>query len=602
MLPTPSSSTPRKRLPWATTSNSSWGRRRPRILLVVFLAILVLLYMIRSRAFFAPGPRAPEDWTSEMEAQYGKRPAAPDVKKKSQPIITVKDRKLWASRAEQVKAAFLYAYHGYEQYATWPEDELKPTSNIGERNFNAWGVTVVDSISTMVLMDTKPELERAIALVAKMDFKQTSNSHVPFFETVIRYLGGLLSGYALTNNTVFLSRAEDLGHRLLPIFNTPSGIPGYSVDTEKGTTKDAGDRVGRSLIAEIASCQVEYKYLAHLTGRKEFFQKADAVMDIMEKSQKSNDNNLWQLHWTTDNAQQVGKHYSVAAEADSAYEYLLKQYLLSGKTEKRMLKMYLDAVDGVIKELLFLSPTRKMLYISDIEVSRFTGKFEHLGCFFPGLLALGVETLSPTELPDDVRQMHLWVAEGLAHSCYLMYADQASGLAPELAVMQGWPDDWRKGKWLPHVEEWRRIGSPGGKPPGVGNLAAPWKSGTRDYDIRVNSYLSRPETMESQYIMWRVTGDPRWRENGWKMWQAIEAKTKTDSGFSSVWGVDSSNPTHMNSQPSYFLAETVKYAYLICIDPSEDPWSKGWVFNTEAHPLPVFQWSPWEKDYFKVPM
>jgi len=88
-------------------------------------------------------------------------------------------------------------------------------------------------LTRFIHSETQPELDRAIALVASLEFKQTSNSHVPFFETVIRYLGGLLSAYALTNNTVFLSRAEDLGRRMMPIFDTKSGIPGYSVDTEK---------------------------------------------------------------------------------------------------------------------------------------------------------------------------------------------------------------------------------------------------------------------------------------------------------------------------------------------------------------------------------
>jgi len=154
----------------------------------------------------------------------------------------------------------------------------------------------------------------------------------------------------------------------------------------------------------------------------------------------------------------------------------------------------LAAVDGVIKELLFLSPTRKFLYVTAIEVSRFTGKFEHLGCFFPGLLALGIETLTRSELPDDVRQMHLWAAEGLGHSCWLMYADQASGLGPELVGVEAWPEDYKKGRWVTHVEEWKRVGKPGGKPPGVGNPPPPVKPGEpKDYGIRVNSYLSRPE-------------------------------------------------------------------------------------------------------------
>jgi mannosyl-oligosaccharide alpha-1,2-mannosidase len=75
-----------------------------------------------------------------------------------------------------------------------------------------------------------------------------------------------------------------------------------------------------------------------------------------------------------------------------------------------------------------------------------------------------------------------------------MYADQESGLGPELARMDAWPGDWRAGKWIDHVEEWQRAGGPGDKPPGVGNLAPPAKTGEmKDYHLEVGKYLSRPE-------------------------------------------------------------------------------------------------------------
>ena len=53
-----------------------------------------------------------------------------------------------------------------------------------------------------------------------------------FFETVIRYLGGFLSAYALTGEPIFLARADDLGSHLLPIFNNSVGLPSYSVNTK----------------------------------------------------------------------------------------------------------------------------------------------------------------------------------------------------------------------------------------------------------------------------------------------------------------------------------------------------------------------------------
>jgi mannosyl-oligosaccharide alpha-1,2-mannosidase len=57
-------------------------------------------------------------------------------------------------------------------------------------------------------------------------------THAPFFETVIRYLGGLLSAYALSEEPILLARADELGKRLLPVFNSPSGLPHFSVNVE----------------------------------------------------------------------------------------------------------------------------------------------------------------------------------------------------------------------------------------------------------------------------------------------------------------------------------------------------------------------------------
>lgn len=53
----------------------------------------------------------------------------------------------------------------------------------------------------------------------------------PFFETVIRYLGGLLSAHALSGNHVLLQKADDLGRLLSPAFGSKSGLPYYSVNT-----------------------------------------------------------------------------------------------------------------------------------------------------------------------------------------------------------------------------------------------------------------------------------------------------------------------------------------------------------------------------------
>ena len=115
---------------------------------------------------------------------------------------------------------------------------------------------------------------------------------------------------------------------------------------------------------------------------------------------------------------------------------------------------------GILTTLFYITPKRGLLYVTDVAHTQTKAvpsrKFEHLSCFLPGLLALGVHTLPPSafRLPDglpanvteelshhNLRELHMMAAEGLAESCWLMYADEPSGLGPEVTLM-------RQGMWL----------------------------------------------------------------------------------------------------------------------------------------------------------
>lgn len=128
------------------------------------------------------------------------------------------------------------------------------------------------------------------------------------------------------------------------------------------------------------------------------------------------------------------------------------------------------------------------------------------------------------------------------------------------------------------------------------------------------------QTVESIFYMWRTTGDVKWRERGYGIFQAIEKYAKTTYGYSSLHGVDQPQVRLLNDMPRYvllssvehqsvtligfctvswFLAETLKYLYLLFDDTNAITFN-NWVFNTEAHPLPVFSWTDEERRKFKV--
>jgi len=205
--------------------------------------------------------------------------------------------------------------------------------------------------------------------------------------------------------------------------------------------------------------------------------------------------------------------------------------------------------------------------------------------------------------PED-KKRHQWAASGLAYTCYISYVDQTSGLGPDVLLMQ-------KGrKWVDALKEWdlaQKNGTEGVSPlpPGLGEpkreqtTVREQKIAKRDYSNLSRGYMLRPETVESLFYLWKTTGDERWRERGWEIFLAIEERCKTEFGYANVASVDDAPFRNDNDMPSWFLAETLKYFYLLFDDTTPILLDK-WVFNTEAHPLPVFNWTSWEKQLYGI--
>jgi mannosyl-oligosaccharide alpha-1,2-mannosidase len=150
---------------------------------------------------------------------------------------------------------------------------------------------------------------------------------------------------------------------------------------------------------------------------------------------------------------------------------------------------------AVIDNLMFVSPNRGLLYVTDMAWGAATHKFEHLSCFLPGVLALGTSTLKLS--PRD-KELHQWAAEGLAYTCWIIYADTSTGLAPEGITMQrrdgGNATD---GRWVDSLKRWESGGRVGGVPPGLVQVPPTKDPAARDYKLRRSDYLLRPEVVIS---------------------------------------------------------------------------------------------------------
>ena len=95
-------------------------------------------------------------------------------------------------------------------------------------------------------------------------------------------------------------------------------------------------------------------------------------------------------------------------------------------------------------------------------------------------------------------------------------------------------------------------------------------------------YQLRPEIIESAYYLFHYTKDPRYLEMGRTFFEAIQAHCRTDSGYTNLKSVVTKEKGDL--MPSYFLAETLKYFYLLFVPDAPLDFDHV-VFNTEAHPL-----------------
>ena len=239
-----------------------------------------------------------------------------------------------------------------------------------------------------------------------------------------------------------------------------------------------------------------------------------------------------------------GSKVTFGSMGDSYYEYMLKMWLQGGKKENVYREMYDKAVDGLHLHLLEKTKRSGLTYIAEMEGGHMIHQMGHLACFMAGSLALGAYT-DPAGLDSVRAQRDLQTGKALAYTCYQMYAMTNTGLSPETVTFG--KDMQVKGK-----EEY---------------------------------YILRPEVIESMFILNQLTGDPIYREWGWEMFQAIERYCKTKFAYGTKKNVNRKNEKPEDKMESFFLAETLKYHFLLQDPDTEVDILNKHVFNTEAHPL-----------------
>ncbi|EEA27164.1 mannosyl-oligosaccharide 1,2-alpha-mannosidase IB, putative [Talaromyces marneffei ATCC 18224] len=461
-------------------------------------------------------------------------------------------------RRAQVKGAFQHAWNGYKKKA-WLHDELLPVSGGHKDPFVGWAATLVDSLDTLWIMGLKNEFEDALDAIEQIDFTKPNAERVPVFEVTIRYLGGLLGAWDISGHKypILLRKAQQLGDFLYGAFNTESGIPTpYYWWENAGPGKIEGEN--GVIVAQIGSLSLEFIRLGQITGDAKY---ADAIQKITDQLAQTQDSNALPGLWPSF-ANCMGDSLSFSNRdftLDSLYEYLPKTHLIlpsSSPTAQQYLEMYRIALPSFRRHLFFrpsLPGEPDILFSGNANANNGSAKLDtaiqHLGCFVGGMVGLGAKiNESPAELETAIK---------LTNGCVWAYENTPSGIMPEIF----------------HVDQC------------ADRTSCTWNSQGHGFTrVDDSSYQLRPEAIESVFVMYRLTGDPSWQEKGWRMFESIEKHSRTSIAHARLENVMDPNPNKNDSMESFWLAETLKYFYLLFSEPELVSLDQ-YVLNTEAHPF-----------------
>ncbi|CAM8927090.1 unnamed protein product [Rhodiola kirilowii] len=288
---------------------------------------------------------------------------------------------------DEVRGMFYHAFDGYMEHA-FPRDELRPLSCGGEDTIGNYALTLIDSLDTLALLGDYERFSESVEWIGK-NLRFEINKTVSVFETTIRILGGLLSAHLIASdyatgmripsyNNELLHLSEDLARRLLPAFDTPTGIPFGSVNLLYGVDEH------ESKITSTAgggTLTLEFGVLSRLTNDSIFERVTkNAVLGLWARRSKLN---LVGAHINVFSGEWTQKDAGIGTSIDSFYEYLLKAYVLFGDEE--YLYIFKEAY-GAAMHYLFNDPWYVEVNMDSAAIV--WPLFNSLQAFWPGLQVL----------------------------------------------------------------------------------------------------------------------------------------------------------------------------------------------------------------------
>ncbi|KAL1021176.1 hypothetical protein UPYG_G00009780 [Umbra pygmaea] len=448
-----------------------------------------------------------------------------------------------AQYREKIKSMFYHAYNSYLDNA-YPYDELRPLTCDGQDTWGSFSLTLIDALDTLLILGNHTEFQRVATLLQDtVHFDIDVNASV--FETNIRVVGGLLSAHLLSRRAgmevesgwpcsgPLLRMAEDAARKLLPAFQTPTGMPYGTVNLLRGVNPS---ETPVTCTAGVGTFILEFSALSRLTGDPVFEDVARKALRSLWKTRS--EIGLVGNHIDVLSKKWVAQDSGIGAGVDSYFEYLVKGSIML--QDEELLSMFLE-YDKAIKNYTKFDDWYLWVQMHKGTVSM--PVFQSLEAFWPGLQSL------IGDLDSALRTFHNY---------YTVWR-QFGGLPEFYSIPQGYTVDKREG------------------------------------------YPLRPELIESAMYLFKATEDHTFLQLGRDAIESIEKITRVPCGYASV--KDIRDHKLDNRMESFFLAETIKYLYLL-FDPdnflhnsgldfelgtgsSEDCvfGAGGYIFNTEAHPL-----------------
>eukprot|EP01122_Echinamoeba_exundans_P005148 TRINITY_DN1531_c0_g1_i3.p1 TRINITY_DN1531_c0_g1~~TRINITY_DN1531_c0_g1_i3.p1 ORF type:complete len:653 (-),score=119.87 TRINITY_DN1531_c0_g1_i3:66-2024(-) len=423
---------------------------------------------------------------------------------------------------------FTHAYDSYMRYA-FPSDELKPLSCTGGETLGGYMLTLVDTLDTLVVVGNYSEFEKQVTLLGQtLDFNKDVN--VSVFETNIRIVGGLLSAHLLI---------------------TESDLP------------------------EMESFKQRYNgSMLRLT------------LDVADRLLKAFDTATGLPFGTVNLMYGVPKNETPIVCTACAGTYALEFGILSRLTGD---PKYETAARRAVRALWM---RKSALNLVGNHINSADGTWTHrdsgiggsIDSFFEYLLKAAI-LFDDDEYMDYFEVFYASAERHLRRDDWYMQADMITGQVTWalMSTLQAfWPGvQVLYGDYKPAARTmrafqmiWRNVGF---TPEGFGLVSARVEPGQARYPLR-------PEMAESLFYLAHASGDDTWWEYGVDIIHSIQNFTRTSCGYAVVEDVE--KKTLGDQMESFFLAETLKYLYLL-FDDDNFINTGQYVFNTEGHPIPI---------------